>query len=105
MGCKQQNIKGKFNPVPEHHSTKTMQDVKVNLHTFLIPVLDGNEWSDSCSSSFTPTEGPLSSHLVTGWMDTKVGLDTVAKRKIAAPVRNRAQFVKSIHTHIVMFPE
>jgi hypothetical protein len=45
-------------------------------------VLDGGEWSTSCSGRFIPGETAPGTHCIGGWMDPRPGLDVIEKRKI-----------------------
>jgi hypothetical protein len=51
----------------------------------LTSALDGSEWSGSHLSYFTPREGDPATLWIGGWVGTRVGLDTVSKRKIPSP--------------------
>jgi hypothetical protein len=48
---------------------------------FLISALAAYEWSASRSGRFTPGERAPGVHWLGGWMDPRVGLDDVEKRK------------------------
>jgi hypothetical protein len=52
---------------------------------YLTLALDGGEWSASCPDCFTPRERASGTHWIGGWVDPKVGLDMLLKRKIASP--------------------
>jgi hypothetical protein len=60
--------------------------VKVQLHAFLTTVLDGGEWS----ACFAPGK-----ELLYHWVDPIAGLDTVEKRKIAAPAQIQIPIARS----------
>jgi hypothetical protein len=53
--------------------------------------LDGDEWSDSRPSRFTPTERTSGSNWIGGWVGSRAVLDAVVKRKI--PNLHRGQNV------------
>jgi hypothetical protein len=52
------------------------------IHVFLTLALVGSEWSFSRSDSFT-----LGTHWIGGWVDPRIGLDDVEKRKIVPLLR------------------
>jgi hypothetical protein len=41
--------------------------------------LDGGEWSASCPSHFTPSEGTPGTHWIGGWVGPRAILDVVVK--------------------------
>jgi hypothetical protein len=57
------------------------------LHVFLTSALDGGEWSDSRPVRFTSRERASGTHWIGGWVDPRVGLDAVVKRKIPSSHR------------------
>jgi hypothetical protein len=65
---------------------KTHEVVEVQVHTFLTLALDGDEWSPSRPSLYTPGEEALSTYWVGGCEDRRAVLDTVTKRKNPFPV-------------------
>jgi hypothetical protein len=67
---------------------KTYSGVEVELHAFLTSVLDGDERSASLNGRSTLWIG--------GWMDSRAGLDVVAKKNIPASVGNRATAAQNI---------
>jgi hypothetical protein len=48
---------------------------------FLTPALAGGEWSASNPGRFTPGEKTPDTHWIGGWVDPRVGLDDLEKRK------------------------
>jgi hypothetical protein len=62
---------------------KTYEEVEVYHHAFVTWTLDGGEWSSRTFSYI------LSTYQVGGCVDTRAGLDVVAKREIPAFARNR----------------
>jgi hypothetical protein len=62
---------------------KTYGAAEIQLHSFLTSVLDGGEWSVSCSVHFTPEERAPGTPWKEGW-------DTVTKRKIPCTYRDKA---------------
>jgi hypothetical protein len=73
-----------------YHAMKMYGGVKIQLHTFLIMVLDGGEWSASHPSCFTSEERDPYAHLI-GWASPRASLDTVIRGEnpFTAPARNR----------------
>jgi hypothetical protein len=55
--------------------------VDVLIHIFLTSALAGGEWSASRPSRFTPAKEPPGSHWIGGWVDPRVGLDGMERRK------------------------
>jgi hypothetical protein len=53
----------------------------------LTSALDGDEWSASRPSRFTPRERTHGTHWIGGWVGHRVVLDAVVKRKIPSPRR------------------
>jgi hypothetical protein len=51
----------------------------------LTSALDGDEWSASHLSRFTPRERAPGTHWIGGWLVPRAILDTVVKRKIRSP--------------------
>jgi hypothetical protein len=66
---------------------KTYWGVEVQLHAFLTSARDGGEWSASRPGRFAPRERAPSTHYIGGWVDPRVVLDAVVKRKIPSPRR------------------
>jgi hypothetical protein len=60
---------------------KAYEGVGVYIHIFLISALARGEWSASCSCRFTPGEGIPGTHWTGGWVDPRVCLDDLEKRK------------------------
>jgi hypothetical protein len=60
----------------KHYAMKAYGRVDVQIHIFLTSVLAGGEWSASRPGCFT-----LDIHWIEGWVDYRVGLDDVEKRK------------------------
>jgi len=55
--------------------------MEVELHPFLTSALDGGEWSASCPDRSYPRERAPGTHWIGGWVDPRLDLDAVAKRK------------------------
>jgi hypothetical protein len=55
--------------------------VDVEIHIFLTSAVAGDEWSASRPGRFTPGERAPDTHWIGGWVDPRVGLDDVEKRK------------------------
>jgi hypothetical protein len=70
----------------KHHAMKTYCGVEVQLHAFLISVLDGGEWSASRPGRFTARERAPGTRWIGGWVGPRAVLDAV-KRKILSPRR------------------
>jgi hypothetical protein len=66
---------------------RRIRGVEVQLHTFLISVLDRGEWLASCPGLFTPRERAPGTHWIGGWVDPKAGLYAVV-RKIPSPYKD-----------------
>jgi hypothetical protein len=62
--------------------------VEVQHHTFMASALDGDEWSASRPSHFTPREREPGTHWIGGWVSTRAGPDPVMNRKIPSPRRS-----------------
>jgi hypothetical protein len=54
--------------------------MEVQLHAYLISVLDVGEWSASCPIHFTPRESVPSTHWIEGWLGPRAGMDAFVKR-------------------------
>jgi hypothetical protein len=61
--------------------------VEVQLHAFLLPALEGGEWSASRPGRCVPGERTPSNHWIGVWVGTRAGLDAMMKRKILSPRR------------------
>jgi hypothetical protein len=59
---------------------KAYGEVDVQIHIFLISALVEGEWSASRPGRFTPD-----THWIGGWVDPRVGLDDLEKRKFLIP--------------------
>jgi hypothetical protein len=70
-----------------HHTMKAHMEMEVKLLTFLTLVMDGGEWSTSCSGHLTTLESNPGAKQKVGWKPT-VSLDAVGKRKMSAPAQN-----------------
>jgi predicted oxidoreductase len=60
---------------------KAYGGMDVYIHIFLTLELAGGEWSASRRGRFTPGERAPRTHWIRGWVDPRVGLDDVEKRK------------------------
>jgi hypothetical protein len=69
---------------------KTYVGVEVQLHAFLISVLDGGEWPDSRPDRFNPRVRAPDIYWIGGWVGPRAGLDEVAKREYPSivPAKN-----------------
>jgi hypothetical protein len=54
----------------KHHAIKTYVGMEVQLHVFLISVLDAGEWSSSRFSGFTPWNTAPDTHCIGQWYST-----------------------------------
>jgi hypothetical protein len=61
---------------------KAYGGMDLQIHIFLTSALNGDEWSASRPSSFTPGEIAPSSHWIGGWVGLRASLDDVEKRKV-----------------------
>lgn len=70
----------------------------------LILAQDGGEWSESCSSLFTPGErfSDIGIHYIEVWVDPRVSLDGVTKRNISAPNRYQSLALQTISSYLIM---
>jgi len=73
-----------------------MGDRRYSLQTFLTSALDEDVWSTSRSDRFIPMERTPGTHFIGSWMGPRVGLDTVATRKIPDPVGNLNLVIQSV---------
>jgi hypothetical protein len=64
---------------------KTYGGVDVYIHVSLTLALDGEEWSTSRLSSFTPRERASGTHWMGDWVGPQAGLDVA--EKILDPTR------------------
>jgi hypothetical protein len=53
----------------------------IEIHSFLTSALVGGEWSASRPGRFTPGERACGTHWIGGWVEPKVGMDDVERRK------------------------
>jgi hypothetical protein len=60
---------------------KTCGGVDVWIHIFLTSALVGGEWSASRPCRFTPLRKAPGSHCIGSWVDSRVGLENVEKKK------------------------
>jgi hypothetical protein len=60
---------------------KAYGGVGVYIHIFLTSVLAGGEWSVSRPCRFTPGERAAGTHWIRDWVDPRVSLDNVEKRR------------------------
>jgi hypothetical protein len=60
---------------------KAYGGVDVQIHIFLTSALVAGEWSDSRPGRFTPGERDHSTLWKGGWLDSRIGLDDMEKRK------------------------
>jgi hypothetical protein len=71
-----QNRKSK---VVHVQATKAYGRVEIKLHSFLTSVLNGSEWSASCTGRFT-----LGTHWTGGWMSPRTVVDALETREFAS---------------------
>lgn len=65
------------------------EEVKTQLHLFLISELDGGEWVNFTPHLLYPREGtPVPLEWETVWVGLAAGLDDLERRKISCPFRN-----------------
>jgi hypothetical protein len=60
---------------------KAYGGVEVQIHIFLTLALASDEWSASRPGHFSPGERASGTYWIGGWVNTRVGLDDVEKRK------------------------
>jgi hypothetical protein len=60
---------------------KAYGEVEVQIHIFLTLALVGSEWSASRPGRFIHREKAPITHWIGGWVDPRVGMDDVEKRK------------------------
>jgi hypothetical protein len=60
---------------------KAYGGVDIYTHIFLTSALVGGEWSESRPGRFIPGERTPGTHWIGGWVDLRVGLDYVKKKK------------------------
>jgi hypothetical protein len=60
---------------------KVYGGLDVQIHILLALTLAGGEWSASCPYSYTPGERAYGTQWIGGWVDPRVNLDDVEKRK------------------------
>jgi hypothetical protein len=65
---------------------KAYGGVDVPIHIFLTSALDGDEWSASRPSRFTPRERVPDTHWIGGWVDTRAR--TTWRRENPLPYRD-----------------
>jgi hypothetical protein len=64
-----------------YYAMKAFGGVDIYIHIFLVSALVGSEWSASRPGRFTHWERASVTHWIGGWMDPRVGLDDMEKRK------------------------
>jgi hypothetical protein len=67
-------IKSKKDKVLKHHTMNVCGGVEIKFQA-LVPVLNGGEWSASCSGFFTSREMTNVTHWIGGWVSPRAGLD------------------------------
>jgi hypothetical protein len=87
--------------VPKHHAMKTYGGVEYSSK-HLEPRYYMEMWSVSSSGCFTPGARAPSTERIGGWVDTRAGLDMVAKRKIPASIRNQTPLVQSVTSYFIV---
>jgi hypothetical protein len=60
---------------------KAYGEVDAQIHIFLTSAVAGGEWSASRPGRFIPWERVPAFHWTGGWVDPRLGLDDVGKRK------------------------
>jgi hypothetical protein len=61
---------------------KTYGVMVVWINIFVTSALAGGEWSASCPGRFIPGEKVHGTHRIGGWVDPRISLDDVVKRKL-----------------------
>jgi hypothetical protein len=82
--------KGKVVPVPFFNTAQCNEGVLGEWKyssTHYTSALDGGEWSVSRPAALPPREIAPCTHSIRDWVDLKVGLDAVVRRKIPSPYR------------------
>jgi hypothetical protein len=64
-----------------NYAIKTYGGVDTEIHIFLTSALVGGEWSALRLGHFTPEERAPGTHWIGGWVDPRVNLDDLKKRK------------------------
>jgi hypothetical protein len=65
----------------KHYTMKAYGGVNVYIHIFLTSATAGGEWSASRACRFTPGKRAPVTHWIGGWVDPRIGLGDVEKRK------------------------
>jgi hypothetical protein len=80
-------VKGKVVPVLQLGTTpwRRIGEWRYSSTHSLTSALDGDEWSASCPSLFTPKGRAPATHWIGGWVGPRAVLDMVVKRKIPSP--------------------
>jgi hypothetical protein len=77
---------------------KTHERKELKLHGFLTSTLNVGEWLASCCSHFISGKTPWYA-LDQGWVDSRAGMDAVAKRKICLLAENQTLVIQRIAKH------
>jgi hypothetical protein len=65
-----------------HDAMKAYGGAHVYIHIFLTSALVGGEWSPSRPGHLTPGERAPGTHWIGGWVNPRVGLKDLEKRKL-----------------------
>jgi hypothetical protein len=80
----------------KHYALKTYCVMQAHLQTFITLALEGEDHSATCPGRFIPGKRTPGTQRTWDWVDPRAGQDTVARRKIPAPIRNRMPVVNLI---------
>jgi hypothetical protein len=76
---------------------KRYSGVEVQLHSFLTSALEGVEWSVSLPGRFPPGIRAIGTHWIGGWVDSRAGLDAVARSPFFAPAGKWTPIIQHVN--------
>jgi hypothetical protein len=65
-------------------------------YSFLTSALDGDDWSVSCPGHALPPGKDTGTHWIRGWVGVRAGLNTEAREKSSASVRDQTPALQSV---------